>query len=534
MKSVFYFGSNPGFGQLIKEKLDNTFDNNQIKFHYEKLDKFYLFNETLPLNKLIILDLSPWDQSLLPEILYPLKILEKLEIIGENQVIVLTGDEMGLQSEAALAANHLVMGCYTKGEDLDIFFDFICRELALQSNSEKDYAKLSGLSTEVPLKIPFLINNFKAQEGHLESPIAPSYAELEISGSFLENFQISKIKVSNGTKKGKRFHYPFYLPVKKDHLNPKKGEIKESLFKNFLERNEKSFKQKRREIAILGQGLAYERYAKILDLESQANVFHLLPEKSSLKKLKEIMPDIIFMRVYDEAGLKKDHEKSEHSEDLDNEKGFTFDDIIEVIEEIKNIDHFEPICIVMNSPSPSAAFRDAFEYEKILSFPDELNRDFLLELIERFNAHGPKSFDLSDTLIVKENSPYAAGWFESHCIIHSFSETTIEFSFEGDIFPGTWVHLTFPFDLSLLILEENASSLGGSFKKYKAKIMGLFGHKENKVRVLINLAYEEPKEFFDYYINHQELLTSTLEKHSPQKEEEENDNKSNSKEDSSH
>ncbi|CAN0105736.1 unnamed protein product, partial [Chrysoparadoxa australica] len=316
----------------------------------------------------IILDLSPWDESLLPEILYPLKILEKLEIVLENQVIVLTGEEMSLQSEAALAANHLVMGCYTKGEDLDIFFNFICRELALETSNENPFAKLNGLSTEIPLKIPFLINNFKGQEGNLEMPIAPTYSELETSGSFLENFRIQKAKVSSGVKKGKRFHYPFYLPIKKDFLNPNKDEIKESLFLKFLDRNQKHFKQKHGEIALLGQGLAYERYAKILDLECQANVHHLLPEKSSLKNLKEILPEINFMRVFDEAGLKDGNQRSDESKDLDDEKGFTFDDIIEVVEEIKKVERYDPILIVMNSPSASAALRDAFEYEKILGF----------------------------------------------------------------------------------------------------------------------------------------------------------------------
>lgn len=532
MKSIYYFGGNPGFGEMIKNKLDESFGDHQIGFKYDKLEKLCLFNEVKPLNKLIILDLSPWDESLLPEILYPLKILEKLEIVLENQVIVLTGEEMSLQSEAALAANHLVMGCYTKGEDLDIFFNFICRELALETSNENPFAKLNGLSTEIPLKIPFLINNFKGQEGNLEMPIAPTYSELETSGSFLENFRIQKAKVSSGVKKGKRFHYPFYLPIKKDFLNPNKDEIKESLFVKFLDRNQKHFKQKHGEIALLGQGLAYERYAKILDLECQANVHHLLPEKSSLKNLKEILPEIIFMRVFDEAGLKDGNQRSDESKDLDDEKGFTFDDIIEVVEEIKKVERYDPILIVMNSPSASAALRDAFEYEKILGFPDELSREFLLELIDKFNAHTPKDFNLDEKITVKENSPFAAGWFDSTCIIHSLSESHIEFSYEGDIFPGTWVHLTFPFDLSLLILEETPSLLGGAFKKYNAKIMGLYGLKENKIRVLINLAYEEPKEFFDYYIKHPKFLEETLEKHTPLKEEEPDENEPDGKENS--
>ena len=174
--------------------------------------------------------------------------------------------------------------------------------------------------------------------------------------------------------------------------------------------------------------------------------------------------------------------------------------------------HYSPIIIILNSPSHSMALQQVFNYQKLMAFQQKMTREVLLGIIERYNHWMEIPLSFSSPQFVKVESADRIFWLEKQIILHTLNEDYIEFFYEGDILPYSWMAIECPEKLSVVVLATILNKSGPNGERaYKARIMGLQGMLESYIRVFINQCFDNPQESFEDFENIKKRVYKSLE-----------------------
>lgn len=500
LMKVFYFGdSNYGMSRL-KSRLETSINSDYVEVLFFPL-KDMIYFEDFEEEKMIIIDLSPWDELLFPYVINPLKILEKSGCLVKTKVFVILGSKPTPKVEATLATCPLIQGMYVVGGDQEVFYDFLVQEIT-GNKITKDYASLKGMAVEVPCLFPLSLRKFNQDYAILATHNSIEWSKVEVQDSLFDYFSIKEISLRDGKKKSSSFEYKFSMPLQR-HKNPlKAGEISVDQFEGHINKNMEHFLQNQNDVALIGGGEYFKRVASLLDFECNSHITHYQDLSNLHQELIDLRPELIFIAL----------DQSE-SDEADPEKGFDIKQCELLFTEIKKISFYEPIVLIFNSESNSEGLQLLHDYPKVMGFMEEPKRSFILQLIEKYRKSTQREITLSNLIYPRPDHAYSAGWICSSIMLHELSESEISFSYQGEIVLGSWLRLEFPFPLSLYVFEEGASNAGAGFRLYRARPMGLFGKDENLLRVFINLAFEDPQEFVKYYVKHPSFLEDYFKKH---------------------
>lgn len=501
--NVFYFSESRHGAIQLRASLKDHCPNALIDVLYVPL-KDLIYFENVEEDKIILIDLSPWDEHLFSQVIGPLKILEKADCLVETNTFVILGEYPNAYVESTLATSPLIDGYFVIGEDPDGLFNLLSMKLT-QAKTERKFAKLRGMNNEIELKLPFSLTSISLKESKLLTHHEIKVKNPIVQNSWFDEFNLDTLTIHGGISSASLFEYNFTLPITKGAFRPKKGDISYEKLEKYINTPGSGFIQKQNDISIIGDDRELARLAKIIDLESNSHVHHHKEVDGCISEIIKIQPELIFVKIKDEAQVIKETEQ--------RETGIAFIELPKLIDKIKEQKYYIPILIFLNSPSASLAVQQVFNYSKILAFTEEPTRSLILKIISLFRTSSAREMTLERPVILRGDNSQSSGWLNANCILHELSESEISFSYEGDILIGAWVRLEFPFPITARIVKRNASPKGGKFVCYQAQIMGLQEPKASKLRVFINLAFEDPHEFITYYLNHPDLLKEHIEKH---------------------
>ncbi|MCF8060215.1 MAG: hypothetical protein K9K67_13020 [Bacteriovoracaceae bacterium] len=499
---VFYFSESNYRVSRIRSLIETAVDGEYVDFLHFPLNDLLYF-EDYEEGKTLIIDLSPWDEILLPSLINPLKILEKSGCLVEAKVFVILGSKPTPKVEATLATCPLIQSMYVVGGDQDVFFNFLVQELTGKANPI-EFAALKGMNVETPCLFPISLRKFKKEYAIFASHNQIPWEKIEVQDSLFEYFSLNEVSLRDAKRKEKSFEYTFSLPLVNHKGALKKGEVNKGTFEGHINKQMNQFLQNQNDVAIIGEGEYFKRIASLMDYESNSHVTHYEDFTNIFHDLNKLQPELIILNLND---LEEDNEGEKLYDGLSTEQCQA------LFEEIKKISFYSPVIIVFNSKSDSGTLQDLFGYQKILSLNHDPSREFILNLINKYRSSTQREITLEKLIYPRPEHPFSSGWVKSTITLHEISESNVTFSYQGEIILGSWIRLEFPFPLSLYVYEESASNCGANFKGYKGKIMGLFGLEEYKLRVFINLAFQDPQEFLKYYVNHPTFLKDHLDKH---------------------
>jgi hypothetical protein len=496
MKEILYFGGNRRVVDLIKKKVGAL----SVKITTKTLsDLSFYSDEEEGEKKILLVDLSPWDETLFAEIVPVLNLLEKDGVLRRCCVYLLFGHDPELVSKATLANCHAIKSYLVVGEDEDLFGNKLLCELELEEDKSGRYLSVSQLEVRINCLIPFKVNKIGIPHCLMSGPFQIKKGDFQIKGSLLSDLNQKMISLEKSDQ-----GYHFSLPFKRPGFISKKDDINQDIFIREINANKNFFRQRRGSIFLIGNDEKSERISRLLDYQANARV-HFINDLDILKEeVNKHHPSVLFINLKDEANL-----KGEES-DL---TGFVFEDLLKVKSAIPFDEFYKPIIIVLNSPSRSLALRQVFRYDKIVALEEELSREILYELISKYNEKKLQDLSLEQGVIPIDSNVRSCGWIISEVCLHQMSEDRFTFSCPYGLEEGSWIHLEFPFALTAEITDIQPSPLGRDQKKYSCRILGLCGEAERYLRVFLNFAYKDPKEVFTYYNEHPTLLIDNLKKH---------------------
>lgn len=512
---VFYFSESIHGATQLNDKLEKASTEASFEVIHFPLAELIQF-ENQEENKVLILDLSPLDDALFPMVINPLKILQKSGCLIKTKTYVILGKRPSLATEANLATCPLIQGMFVVGGDEEHFYGFLTNYLA-GNPIPNDYATLQGMSVEVPMLFPFSLRKFDKEQAIIATHHQIPFDKTEVQNSIFDYLKLKEVTLRDANKRSESFQYKFSMPLQQHKGALKKGEMSKDAFEEHINRYSDHFLQKQNDVLIIGEGDYFKRLSSILDFECNSHIHHFDNYDELPKKVAELKPELIFLNLQgksEQNDISKDSENSENTEsENDTPKESNLSKLQSLFAQIKDISFYDPIVLIFSSPSDSFSFQEYFDYKKVLALQEMPTRNFILSLIEKFKTSTQLELSLAQFVYPRADHPYAAGWMISNVFLHEFNEGEIKFSYQEEILIGTWLKLEFPFPLSLFVYEECPSNQGAEYRCYKARIMGLFGSDENRLRVFINLSYQEPQEFFEYYLKHPTFLKEHLDKH---------------------
>ena len=478
MNNILFFGNNSDFELNLKEQLQKKLLNADIKI--QEFDLSELMNVKLNETDHLFLNLSDLKSFNVFEIFRKsLSLTSNQKKRTGKSIVILPNDSDESIKLKALASNFDLF--MVPSSDLEIFLDDFLNLLFNAPFQEDIFVKAMDLNKSCKGLFPLFLRSFTKDTFHFESSIDPSITRSEnIQGPIFSELKtnIENLKNSNNQNLNKSLYSCSFTPAL---VNKKsegiKGQILKNDFKHFLKLNKSLLLSKNKNIILYGDSYKSQVITNTLKLCSKAQVTHLKEFKDSFKSLELLTPEIIFFEI----------------KDLESDMGISFEDIPELIKNIKSIGHFNPIIIVLNSPSHSNALRQVFKYEKILAFKEELELDFLEELISRFNFNQSSNIEDSQKTLVKNFAPIYLNYISLDIEINTMSEHFISFYSSIELNPGVTFNLDFPF--SLIIKITNSKCEGGELAKgilHKGIIIGLKEEEEFKLRVCINQLISNP------------------------------------------
>ena len=510
MKRLNYFGARTSFKEFLESEFHGLIKSAQLEItagSIEDLDD-YTFRKSSDAS-VIILDISPLDAELAPKICPSLLMLKEEDQLGETKVILTMGKEPSLELKA-LFNSCGVYSYFVWGGDEKLFMRTILEFLEQGTFDTGEFATLHGIDTPLIAQFPATYNTISSKLAIIESSIDLIKDEkFPISGGLNNELGLKKITVSEKLPSKGHLYYPNVFEVIPPIINSSGQMTKNDLygekiskehFDNVLKTHGKEFIQKINTIGVFGPDRQMKRITKLLDLESCSTVHWYGGFQSSPKQFLEDQPDLIFLNIFDPAELESKEGEGEEKSALqkeDESKGFKFEEIPGLINMVKKQPMYEPIIIILNSPSHSLALRQVFQYKKLMAFEESMARDVLLGLIDKYNDNFAAPIHLSTPQFAKVDSTHRVFWMEKEIVLHQLNEDYVIFFYKGEIAPYTWLHIHRPMELTLMVTPEaiNKNHEPG-YKAFKARIMGLQGMRESFLRVFINLAFNEPKESF--------------------------------------
>ncbi|MAF79349.1 MAG: hypothetical protein CME60_14410 [Halobacteriovoraceae bacterium] len=516
MKRLHYFGSRQSFVETLKEEFYSLVESNQLEIHNGSIEDLndFTFNEDTSAST-IILDISPLDDLLAPKVCPSLLMLQEENQLTHTKIILAarkhpTIEQLGLYHSCG------VHSYYIWGGDEKLFFRTILELLDQDPPDITEFATLNKIDSTIPCWFPASFRNISSKMSNIESSIAlPLMEKTEIDGGLINDLGLRKISLSQEKNTDKPYYYPyqyaFHTPIISHNQgltqNDLYGEkVSKSHFEEVINTHGKNFIQKMNTIWAFGPDRKIKRISKLLDIES-CSVVHWFKTFNEVKDVTHLeLPDLIFLNIDDPIADQK-HE---------NEKeGFKFEEIPQLIGLIKRQTNFSPIIIILNSPSHSLALQQVFQYEKLMAFQQKMTREVLIGIIDKYNHSFTTPLTYSSSQFVKVDSPDRIFWIKKELTLDRLNEDSIEFFYEGEIPPMTWIHVKLPCELSLVVTKSLPQKPAPEkMTAYKARIMGLQGLQESFLRIFINLCYDDPHEAFsqiDRYIKRAQLSLETVE-----------------------
>lgn len=514
MKRLHYFGTRLSFIETLKFEFHGLVESNQLQIHHGSLDELdeYTYSEHQQEVAVIILDISPLDEILAPKICPSLLMLKEEAQLDKTKIILTCGKKPSPELEG-LYHSCGVQSYFVWGGDEKLFFRNILEFLDQKPPEKSEFATLNQISTPISCYFPASFNKISSKIASIESPTALTLnKKLYINGGLIHKLGLKNITLKASVEDQEYLYYPhryvFVPPIVQDinHITQKDlyGEkISKEHFERILRTHGKNFIHKINTIGVFGPNRKMKRISKLLNLESCSEVHWLSNFQGSESLLKEEMPDLIFLNI---------EELTNENEKCTEENEFKYEDIPQLIDLVKKQDFYEPIIIVLNSPSHSTALKQVFNYEKLMAFQQSMTRDVLIGIIEKYNEWYDTPFSLNSPQFIKVDSEDRIFWIEDEIILETLNEDYVEFFYDGEILPYTWIRIQCPEELTLVVTPDNLNKSGPNKEKaYKARIMGLQGMLESYIRVFINHCIDDPSESLKNFHQIKERVYKSLE-----------------------
>ncbi len=513
MKRLHYFGTRISFIETLNEELHGLIESKQLQIHHKSIRDLddYTFNEHEDIS-VIILDISPLDEILAPKICPSLLMLKEEEQLNKTKVLLTCAKKPSLELEG-LYHSCGVQSYHIWGGDEKLFLRNILEFLDQNPSDSSEFATLNQISTTIPCYFPATFNKISSKIASIESPTElPLNKKLIIQGGLINELGLKNITLKAAVEDRENLYYPnkyvFIPPIVQDISHVTKNDlygekISKLHFEKILKTHGKNFIHKINSMGVFGPNRKMKRISKLLNLESCSEVHWFSHLQGNEEILAQELPDLIFLNV--EA-------VEEVSEKCTEKNGFKYEDIPKLIQIVQKQDFYEPIIIILNSPSHSNALKQVFRYEKLMAFQQSMTREVLIGIIQKYNEWYDIPFSLNSPQFIKVESQDRVFWIEDELILETLNEDFVEFYYNGDIPAYTWVRVECPESLTLLVLHEIVNKSGPNKEKaYKARIMGLQGMLESYVRVFINHCIDNPNESFQNFKQIKERVYKSLE-----------------------
>ncbi len=523
MKRLNYFGTRSSFVETLKNEFHGLVESNQLSIHQGQLDELdeYTFKEHEE-SSVIILDISPLDELLAPKICPSLLMLKEEEQLEKTKIILTSGKPPSLELQG-LYHSCGVQYFFVWGGDEKLFRRNILELLDQNPPDNSDFATLRNIDTPIMAWFPASFNKISSKVATIESPLdLPIGEKLVIEGRLVKDLGLQKITLRKKSSESDNLYYPnkfeMIPPIVNDYGHITKNDlygekISRQHFERIIKTHGTQFIQKMNTIGVFGPNRQMKRISKLLNLESCSEVLWFKNFTEDKAKLKEILPDLLFLNIDDEADLSDKEENAEVNNGKNKEDfGFKFEEIPQLIQVVKGQSNYDPIIIILNSPSHSLALKQVFQYDKLMAFQQKMTREVLLGIIDKYNNWMSAPLTFSSPQFVKVESSDRIFWLEKEIILHTLNEDYIEFFYNGEITPYTWMTIECPEKLSVVILPTLINKTGPSGEKaFKARIMGLQGMLESYLRVFVNQCYDNPQESFQDIENIKKRVYKSLE-----------------------
>jgi hypothetical protein len=480
VKRLLYFGNDDEF----LEKLQN-FASAHIKTDYEVEQSKYLPGELLEnVSKsganIVFIDFTSIEsrEHIFEEILF----IKKIDKLKSILFAALLSDTSNIREQLHLYSSGFQMG-YVKGTEVEDFM-VDCLYIGLAEKVPMaTYAKAKGIGKELKVGICSTLSFISLENFKVETDLESESEKLQLKLHLFKELEVDSFIVKSHKSSPYVFpmtetytlEYPFVGPW--DEMTT--DTIQKETVETWIDLNNDDLQKKQSFLRVVTNNSNI--YRSLLDSTSSLPLFIEVTDKLNFESIKQDLllkrPPIIFM-------------------DLEEDGPTDMDSVGELINNLRKIEQYRPILVILNNLSKADALQKVYGYENIVCMPNPLTIDVFRLFARSFLEKKTQTLEPEGFFFKFSDTTRAVDVFHN-IVVTSLSEHEITFVSKIALPMFSVLHLNLPVECFVTIIppyyELENSSVG---KHYMGLIHGLSEEGRQRLRKFVNqIIYEPIKEF---------------------------------------
>ncbi len=476
IKQLLYLGNDKDFFEKLR-----LFASINIRTQYEISSKKYtpgsLIDSIITSRaNIVYFDFTSIESkhNIIDEVLY----IKKIDKLKSILFVALISDASNKREQQLLFSSGFQLG-YVKGTEVESFLADSFYIGLEEKVPMPTYAKARKMDINLEVGVCSTLSSISLENFVVETDLETKTERINLELHLFKELQASSFKVK--THKIAPYVYPMTdtYTLEYPFVGPWDDITDETIQKETVETwidlNDEALLRKDNFLKIISNNSAI--YKSLYDSTSSMPLFVEVTDKIQFGSLKHDLtlkkPPIIFL-------------------DLEEEGANGMDSVAELINELKQIEQYKPILVLLNCPSKADALKKVYGYENIVCVPTPLTIDIFRLLTQSFLEKG-KSSDKLDTLFFKFSNPIRAIDVSHDIIVTSLSEHEITFISKTDLPIFSVLHLTLPVECFVTLVppyHELENSIIGSH--YMGLIHGLSEDEKQRLRKFVNQVIYKP------------------------------------------
>ncbi len=482
LRHLLYLGSDDEFYDEIKDYCKNYIQKG-FKIQMENYEPGTIVKAVVENDpNIIYLDFTSFSyrEQIFEEILF----LKKIRRFKSTLFVAILSNASNKRDQQHLYSSGFQLGYIKGGEIENLIADSFYVGLGIRVPMPR-FAKARKIDKEMVVGVCSTLSKVSLEEFYIETDLELNLNELPMMLPMFDELEATSFKVRSYEETGLLYpmtnsfvlEYPYISPW--DDINDKT--IQKETVETWFELNSEGFLKK-------------DCFVKIVS--KNVDLFQPIYEEAlALSFFIEVCEMVDFSSIKQELILKKDPLIFFDLEDDENgENGM--DSIAELINNIKEINDYKPIIVILNNPSKTEALQKVYGYTNIVCIPSKLSTEIFSLFIKSFADK--TNFEKNDKNYYFKYSDTLRAVDVFHNIhVTSLSEREITFVSDIDIPMFSVLHLTLPVNCFVTIVpsyfELETSQLG---KHYIGFIHGFSEDEIKNLRRFINqIIYKPISEF---------------------------------------
>jgi hypothetical protein len=366
---------------------------------------------------------------------------------------------------------------FYKGGELEGFFED-CLFIGLMNEiSFVEFARAKNINNTLNIGFVSSLSEVENESFVVETDIETSNEKIDLSLDLFPDLTCESFEVIDRDDEGCHFtmtdRYRVKFPIAGPWDDISEETIQEETIETWIENNQKVLARK------VGKVLIISSDTKVIldtfDYGSSSkfiiNIIDVDKEISRNQYFKRNKPQIIFIDLSsDNTG-----------------------DITDTINHINNTRDYDPILIILNSPSKTASFQKLFGYSNIISGSQKLSLDILKSFLDHFLSN---SEHLKEVQFFKPTAKLRSLNVYEDVNVLTLTEHEITFESELKIPLYTVLSLKLPVECFVTVVPSLYDLPGGKLNQYMGIIHSISEGNIETLRKFINqIIYEPIKEF---------------------------------------